>query len=656
MAREYGANAAEVAAAHVAGSFAAGSGRLDDSLDDAAAELDRAFATAPDLAASLLRRDAWRVLPRAGADGAGDAFARYFEHLRACRVASGEDSAVAARLAAAATAAKTLARVAPDLRLADVFGDEGDAPAEGARATLAAMEDAAVAETKRGGAAALRPDVVAKRADAFADAMRLVPSLVPGVDPDDARVAVALAALAARHPPQTRWNAAKAALDRVRDPNRVAETVRFAATGGAHPFFREENLFGEHRFREDRRETKVATSLHSSPFAAEAPLALRVVALAEGAETLRRRVREGHPSEFEAGTNADTISENDFDSRFVSLAISLETRRVALATAAATRDAAPTVARASLQTLEDAAAEHQPRFDAAALARSWIAAGERLGNVAAMLAAARDEGVSLERTLGDADGSRESPLGKDEKVVVESVESESTGSIITNAAANAARDALDAALAALAEDPLGDGDGAVAARRVVVDALGAEDAETKVGETKTEKGTSSSASALAALAAARRAAHATLRAFARGDAPRAARGVALELLGVVAGDDDSYPAAAGGIGSTKAARVGAWGDWRRGGDDDGGEKISGVGGTRARSAFPTTTIPRSRRRCSRCERRRRRRRSGCPPTTSPTKPSPTPTRRRRSTPRSSTPPPRTPRAYARTTSPHSRVF
>ena len=126
MAREYGANAAEVAAAHVAGSFAAGSGRLDDSLDDAAAELDRAFATAPDLAASLLRRDAWRVLPRAGADGAGDAFARYFEHLRACRVASGEDSAVAARLAAAATAAKTLARVAPDLRLADVFGDEGD--------------------------------------------------------------------------------------------------------------------------------------------------------------------------------------------------------------------------------------------------------------------------------------------------------------------------------------------------------------------------------------------------------------------------------------------------------------------------------------------------------------------------------------------------
>ena len=70
MAREYGANAAEVAAAHVAGSFAAGSDRLDDSLDDAAAELDRAFATAPDLAASLLRRDAWRALPRAGADGA----------------------------------------------------------------------------------------------------------------------------------------------------------------------------------------------------------------------------------------------------------------------------------------------------------------------------------------------------------------------------------------------------------------------------------------------------------------------------------------------------------------------------------------------------------------------------------------------------------
>ena len=192
-----------MAAAHVAGSFAAGSDRLDDSLDDAAAELDRAFATAPDLAASLLRRDAWRALPRAGADGAETPSSRgYFEHLRACRVASGEDSAVAARLAAAATAAKTLARVAPDLRLADVFGDEGDAPAEGARATLAAMEDAAVAETKRGGgAAALRPDVVAKRADAFADAMRLVPSLVPGVDPDDARVAVALAALAARHPP-----------------------------------------------------------------------------------------------------------------------------------------------------------------------------------------------------------------------------------------------------------------------------------------------------------------------------------------------------------------------------------------------------------------------------------------------------------------------
>ena len=485
--------------------------------------------------------------------------------------------------------------------------------------------------------------------------MRLVPSLVPGVDPDDARVAVALAALAARHPPQTRWNAAKAALDRVRDPNRVAETVRFAATGGAHPFFREENLFGEDRFREDRRETKVATSLHSSLFAAEAPSRFRVVALADGAETLRRRVREGHPSEFEAGTNADTISENDFDSRFVSLAISLETRRVALATAAATRDAAPTVARASLQTLEDAAAEHQPRFDAAALARSWIAAGERLGNVAAMLAAARDEGVSLERTLGDADGSRESPLGKDEKVVVESVESESTESIITNAAANAARDALDAALAALAEDPLGDGDGAVAARRVVVDALGAEDAETKVGETKTEKGTSSSASALAALAAARRAAHATLRAFARGDAPRAARGVALELLGVVAGDDDSYPAAAGGIGSTKA-RASARGAIGDAATTTEVRNSRASGGTRARSAFPTTTIPRSRRRCSRCERRRRRRRSGCPPTTSPTKPSPTPTRRRRSTPRSSTPPPRTPRAYARTTSPHSRVF
>ena len=272
-----------------------------------------------------------------------------------------------------------------------------------------------------------------------------------------------------------------------------------------------------------------------------------------------------------------------------------------------------------------------------------------------MLAAARDEGVSLERTLGDADGSRESPLGKDEKVVVESVESESTESIITNAAANAARDALDAALAALAEDPLGDSDGAVAARRVVVDALGAEDAETKVGETKTEKGTSSSASALAALAAARRAAHATLRAFARGDAPRAARGVALELLGVVAGDDDSYPAAAGGIGSTKAARVGAWGDWRRG-DDDGGEKISGVGGD-ARSkrvsddddSSVASTLLAMRTAAAAAA-------LGVSPTTSPTKPSPTPTRRRRSTPRSSTPPPRTPRAYARTTSPHSRVF
>ena len=248
-----------------------------------------------------------------------------------------------------------------------------------------------------------------------------------------------------------------------------------------------------------------------------------------------------------------------------------------MATAAATRDGRPTVARASLQTLEDAAAEHQPQFDAAALARSWIAAGERLGNVAAMLAAARDEGVSLERTLGDADGSRESPLGKDEKVVVESVESESTESIITNAAANAARDALDAALAALAEDPLGDSDGAVAARRVVVDALGAEDAETKVGETKTEKGTSSSASALAALAAARRAAHATLRAFARGDAPRAARGVALELLGVVAGDDDlvSEPLRAYRPCGGARRRVGRLATRRR---RRRGEKISGVGG------------------------------------------------------------------------------
>ena len=389
--------------------------------------------------------------------------------------------------------------------------------------------------------------------------MRLVPSLVPGVDPDDARAR--RRARRARRETLPRRDGTRRRRRRSRSgPNRVAETVRFAATGGAHPFFREENLFGEDRFREDRRETKVATSLHSSPFAAEAPLALRVVALADGAETLRRRVREGHPSEFEAGTNADTISENDFDSRFVSLAISLETRRVALATAAATRDAAPTVARASLQTLEDAAAEHQPQFDAAALARSWIAAGERLGNVAAMLAAARDEGVSLERTLGDADGSPESPLGKYEKVVVESVESESTESIITNAAANAARDALDAALAALAEDPLGDGDGAVAARRVVVDALGAEDAETKVGETKTEK--ERHHPRVRSRRSRRRVARRTRR-FARSRAATrlAARGVALELSA-------SSPATTfvsrrrGGIGS-EAARVGAWGDWRR---------------------------------------------------------------------------------------------